>query len=309
MCLHPRLKNVPVQENGLDDQLMNLALLSNPEDMMEAACYYEEKGTHMDRAVALYHKVWQCCEFVLSHWFHRMAVFLHMVKRFWVSVLFFFSSIGWLCLQGFGVGLFHTTVLCTSADGGRSEWKLRPSPPHTLLWLLHHTFPVWQGCWVTGSSQKGTCLSQIFFITQRPRFICTYLCVPFIWWTQYHQALELCISQNLTITEELAEKLTVTDCKDLPDETRKELLQRIAECCMRQGNYHLATKKYTQAGNKLKVGLQSVRGSHFLSNVSLTPFRAFVWMLAQMKHCWNGYMLVLLNRPWVRSSSLVTQRK
>lgn len=48
---------VSKQENGLDDQLMNLALLSNPEDMMEAACYYEEKGTHMDRAVALYHKV------------------------------------------------------------------------------------------------------------------------------------------------------------------------------------------------------------------------------------------------------------
>lgn len=45
------------QENGLDDQLMNLALLSNPEDMMEAACYYEEKGTHVDRAVTLYHKV------------------------------------------------------------------------------------------------------------------------------------------------------------------------------------------------------------------------------------------------------------
>lgn len=48
---------MPVQENGLDELLMNLALLSNPEDMMEAACYYEEKGTHMDRAVALYHKV------------------------------------------------------------------------------------------------------------------------------------------------------------------------------------------------------------------------------------------------------------
>lgn len=36
---------------------MNLALLSNPEDMMEAACYYEEKGAQMDRAVALYQKV------------------------------------------------------------------------------------------------------------------------------------------------------------------------------------------------------------------------------------------------------------
>lgn len=61
-CLYPDIVVcvrvcVCAQENGLDDQLMNLALLSNPEDMMEAACYYEEKGAHMDRAVALYHKV------------------------------------------------------------------------------------------------------------------------------------------------------------------------------------------------------------------------------------------------------------
>lgn len=56
---------VSEQENGLDDQLMNLALLSNPEDMMEAACYYEEKDSHMDRAVALYHKVpHKCCLFL-----------------------------------------------------------------------------------------------------------------------------------------------------------------------------------------------------------------------------------------------------
>lgn len=36
---------------------MNLALLSSPEDMIEAARYYEEKGEQMDRAVMLYHKV------------------------------------------------------------------------------------------------------------------------------------------------------------------------------------------------------------------------------------------------------------
>lgn len=70
---------------------------------------------------------------------------------------------------------------------------------------------------------------------------------------KYQQALELCVTQNLTITEELAETMTVTDSKDLSEEARKELLERIADCCMRQGNYHLATKKYTQAGNKLKV--------------------------------------------------------
>lgn len=36
---------------------MNLALLSTPEDMIEAARYYEQKGQQMDRAVMLYHKV------------------------------------------------------------------------------------------------------------------------------------------------------------------------------------------------------------------------------------------------------------
>lgn len=36
---------------------MNLALLSSPEDMIEAARYYEEKGEQMDKAVMLYHKV------------------------------------------------------------------------------------------------------------------------------------------------------------------------------------------------------------------------------------------------------------
>lgn len=61
------------------------------------------------------------------------------------------------------------------------------------------------------------------------------------------------MTQNLTITEDLAERMTVPDSKDMSEEARKELLERIADCCMRQGNYHLATKKYTQAGNKLKV--------------------------------------------------------
>lgn len=47
--------------------------------------------------------------------------------------------------------------------------------------------------------------------------------------------------------------MTVTDSKELSEQARKELLESIADCCMRQGSYHLATKKYTQAGNKAKV--------------------------------------------------------
>uniref|UniRef100_A0A8C5KRC3 Intraflagellar transport 140 n=1 Tax=Jaculus jaculus TaxID=51337 RepID=A0A8C5KRC3_JACJA len=71
---------------------------------------------------------------------------------------------------------------------------------------------------------------------------------------KYHEALQLCLDQNMTITEEMAEKMTVSkDSKDLSEESRRELLEQIANCCMRQGNYHLATKKYTQAGDKLKA--------------------------------------------------------
>lgn len=72
--------------------------------------------------------------------------------------------------------------------------------------------------------------------------------------SQYHEALQLCLDQNLTITEDLAESMTVSQSSaHLSEEERKELLERIADCCMRQGNYHLATKKYTQAGKKIKV--------------------------------------------------------
>lgn len=49
------------------------------------------------------------------------------------------------------------------------------------------------------------------------------------------------------------------DCKELSEEARRALLEQIASCCMRQGSYHLATKKYTQAGDRLKVGVASAR--------------------------------------------------
>ena len=36
-------------------------------------------------------------------------------------------------------------------------------------------------------------------------------------------------------------------------ERRVRLLERLADCCAGQGSYHLATKKYTQGGDKTKV--------------------------------------------------------
>ncbi|KAM4524435.1 intraflagellar transport protein 140 homolog [Odontesthes bonariensis] len=174
------------KENGLDDQLMNLALLSNPEDMMEAACYYEEKGTHMDRAVALYHK---------AGYVSKALELAFATEQF-------------------------AALELIAAD-------LNESSDPALL---------------------ARCSD--FFISHSQYEKSVELLVAA---KKYHQALELCLTQNLTITEELAERMTVTDAKDLSEEARKELLEKIADCCMRQGNYHLATKKYTQAGSKLKA--------------------------------------------------------
>ncbi|XP_074520074.1 intraflagellar transport protein 140 homolog [Halichoeres trimaculatus] len=174
------------KENGLDDQLMNLALLSNPEDMMEAACYYEEKGTHMDQAVSLYHKAG------------------YVSKALELA----FSTQQFSALQVIAEDLNEN------------------SDPALL----------------------ARCSD--FFITHSQFDKAVELLVAA---KKYHQALDVCVSQNLTITDELAERMTVTDSKDLSEEARKELLETIADCCMRQGSYHLATKKYTQAGNRGKA--------------------------------------------------------
>jgi len=39
---------------------------------------------------------------------------------------------------------------------------------------------------------------------------------------------------------------------------RNRLLEKIADCCLHQGNYHMAAKKFTQAGSKLQVRNESL---------------------------------------------------
>ncbi|KAL7979155.1 hypothetical protein Chor_015179 [Crotalus horridus] len=48
---------------------------------------------------------------------------------------------------------------------------------------------------------------------------------------KYQDALQLCLTQNLTITEEMAEKMTISkDSKHLSEDSRRELLEQIADC-------------------------------------------------------------------------------
>lgn len=67
---------------------------------------------------------------------------------------------------------------------------------------------------------------------------------------QVQQALDLCLQYNINITNEMAEKLAQTT---EGGEADPQVLNKLAEVCYRQGNYHLATKKWTQAGNRLQA--------------------------------------------------------
>ncbi|KAM4819952.1 intraflagellar transport protein 140 homolog [Thomomys bottae] len=175
------------KENNLDDQLINLALLSSPEDMIEAARHYEEKGEQMDRAVMLYHKAG------------------HFSKALELA----FATQQFAALQ----------LIAEDLD--------EKSDPALL----------------------ARCSDFCIEHKQFEKAVELLLAAK-----KYREALQLCIDQNMTITEEMAEKMTVPkDSKELSEESRRELLEQIANCCMRQGHYHLATKKYTQAGNKLKA--------------------------------------------------------
>ncbi|ERL85430.1 hypothetical protein D910_02850 [Dendroctonus ponderosae] len=68
----------------------------------------------------------------------------------------------------------------------------------------------------------------------------------------YQTAIQVCIDHNVRLTEDLTEKLTPE--KDTVDEgLRVNVLQILAESLMLQGDYHLATKKFTQSGDKVKA--------------------------------------------------------
>ena len=64
-----------------------------------------------------------------------------------------------------------------------------------------------------------------------------------------------CEHDQVKMTESLAERITELLPEKDKDESgiRVDTLRRLAEVCVAQQDYHLATKKYTQAGMKDKA--------------------------------------------------------
>lgn len=69
---------------------------------------------------------------------------------------------------------------------------------------------------------------------------------------QFDDAIEMCLDHHITLTEELAERMSPPKGEENTQE-RIMLLEKLGECAYKQGSLHLATKKFTQAGSRIKV--------------------------------------------------------
>jgi len=73
---------------------------------------------------------------------------------------------------------------------------------------------------------------------------------------KYDVAIDLCIEHKVKINEEMAEGMTppkADENEPREKEARLETIKKLAKACKKQGEFHLACKKYTQAGDRLKA--------------------------------------------------------
>ena len=71
---------------------------------------------------------------------------------------------------------------------------------------------------------------------------------------RHDEALRLALEHDVTLTEEMAEAMTPPKgAEGITEETRRDILLRVAKACKNQGSYHLACKKYTQAGDRVRA--------------------------------------------------------
>lgn len=70
----------------------------------------------------------------------------------------------------------------------------------------------------------------------------------------YNEALQLCVDKNVKLTDDMAEAMTLPKSENEEDEAyRISLLKKIAKVAKDQESWHLACKKYTQAGERVKA--------------------------------------------------------
>ncbi|KRY50209.1 Intraflagellar transport protein -like protein [Trichinella britovi] len=70
---------------------------------------------------------------------------------------------------------------------------------------------------------------------------------------QYEKAIQICMENHATLTDSLVNLLTPKEENVKSNSERKKLLEQLADCCVRQGLYNSAAKKFIQSGCKIKA--------------------------------------------------------
>jgi intraflagellar transport protein 140 len=70
---------------------------------------------------------------------------------------------------------------------------------------------------------------------------------------KYPQAIEMCVQQKVNITEDMANILTPPSEAGYDPNERKEILSNLGRALKKQGAFLLASKKYTQAGDRIRA--------------------------------------------------------
>ncbi|GBG32279.1 Intraflagellar transport protein 140-like [Hondaea fermentalgiana] len=242
------------KERGLNADIVNLALRASKTTMVEAARYLEAKGFNED-AVVLYQKggnVPRALDLCFrSQLFDQLTSIADSLTLRKPSAR---PDSGSRSRPG-------SAMRSQSIDGGQGLHRERPESATSQSREEYEQD-------TTESSPEILTRCAEFFIEHRKFDKAVHL---YITAGDFETAIELCFHQKVHISEDMAESMTLDKLSVAPksgnkkqtprelarikeqNERRQRLLESIAKCCKKQGSYHLATKKYTQAGDRLRA--------------------------------------------------------
>jgi len=208
--------------HGLDSELMRFALKSTKPLMLECAGHFEARG-ELDKAIQLYHR---------------------------------------------GGDLMRALDLCFKAGEkmpggaaggprGNSQAQAQAAALNSVVFDMLNTIAHDLGA-DTNPQTLTKCAEFLVQHKQFDRAVELHVLAK-----RYLPAVEMCLQHRVTISEEMVERMTPPESAVAElggEQVRKDILLGIAKALKLQGSYTLASKKYTQAGDRVRAVKCLVRG-------------------------------------------------
>ena len=213
--------------HGLDAELMRFALKSTKSLMLECAGHFEARG-ELDKAIQLYHRGGDL------------------------------SRALDLC---FKAGEASKAAVAAGGGGARASQQAGlSSVVFDMLNAIAHDLGL------SAETDPQTLSKCAEFLVQHKQF--DRAVELFVMAKRYLQAVEMCLQYRVSISEDMVERMTPPESAAAElggqgvsgEQVRKEILLGIAKALKLQGSYTLASKKYTQAGDRVRAVKCLVRG-------------------------------------------------